>query len=111
MVRHPGDYRWSSYSTNAEGRESRLLQPHEAYLGLGARDDKRRAAYRALIAAELEPIDVAEIRSAVNGGFVLGNPQFRAEIAAMLRRPSEPGVSARPRKSRPHPATAIRTSS
>src|SRR5687767_15080188 len=28
MVRHPGDYKWSSYAVNAQGISSELIDPH-----------------------------------------------------------------------------------
>jgi putative transposase len=102
MVRHPRDYRWSSYSTNGEGHMSRLLQPHEEYLALGGYANERRWAYRALFCPELESKEVEEIRIAVNGGFVLGNERFKTEIAATLGRRVEPGISGRPRKNGQH---------
>jgi putative transposase len=98
MVPHPRDYRWSSYPANGEGRRSRLLQPHEEYLALGTRDEDRLAAYRALFRTELDSKEIAQIRSAANGGFALGNDRFKAEIAAMLGRRVTPGLSGRPRK-------------
>jgi len=98
MVRHPRDYRWSSYLANGEEVPSRLLRPHEEYLALGRQEDERRAAYQALFRSELEPKEVEEIRAAVNGGYALGNERFRAEIATMLGRRVEPGLSGRPRK-------------
>lgn len=98
MVAHPRDYRWSSYPANGEGQPSRLLRPHEEYLALGARADDRLAAYLALFRTELDSKEIAEIRSAANGGFALGNNRFKAEIAAMLGRRVTPGVSGRPRK-------------
>lgn len=98
MVRHPRDYQWSSYSANGEGEPSRLLTPHEEYLALGGHENERRAAYQALFRSELDPKQLKEIRTAVNGGFALGNERFKAEIAAMLGRRVEPGLSGRPRK-------------
>jgi putative transposase len=35
MVRHPRQYRWSSYRFNAEGRAGALIMPHELYRRLG----------------------------------------------------------------------------
>jgi putative transposase len=99
MVRHPRDYRWSSYSANGEGNLSRLLNPHEEYLALGREESERLAAYRALFHSELDSTEVEEIRTAVNGGFALGNERFKAEIAAMLGQRAGPGISGRPRKS------------
>ena len=98
MVRHPRDYGWSSYSSNGEGKRSRLLKPHEEYLALGEQEDERLAAYRALFGPELDAKEVEEIRLAVNGGFALGNERFKAEIAAMLGQRAGPGISGRPRK-------------
>lgn len=48
--------------------------------------------------AELNAKQLEEIRAAVNGGFALGNERFKTEIAAMLGRRVQPGVSGRPKK-------------
>lgn len=98
MVQHPCDYPWSSYCPNGEGNPSLVLTPHEEYLALGGREETRLAAYRALFRPELDPKEVQEIRLAVNGGFALGNARFKVEVAAMLGRRVEPGISGRPRK-------------
>ena len=34
MVRHPRDYRWSSFHSNGDGKQDALITPHEQYLGL-----------------------------------------------------------------------------
>ena len=99
MVRHPRDYHWSSYRANAESEASPLLKPHGEYLALAARQNERLAAYRALFRSELDAKQLEEIRAAVNGGFALGNERFKAEIATMLGRRVQPGVSGRPKKS------------
>ena len=106
MVKHPRDYRWSSYRANAEGKPSRLLRPHEEYLALGRQDSERLAAYQALFRSELDPKEVEEIRTAVNGGFALGNARFKAEVAAMLGRRVEPGLSGRPKNNSKRPTEA-----
>lgn len=98
MVGHPRDYRWSSYLTNGEGMPSRLLKPHEEYLALGREENERLSAYRALFRSELDPKEVDEMRTAVNGGFALGNERFKAEVAAMLGRRVQAGISGRPKK-------------
>jgi putative transposase len=86
MVGQPGDYVWSSYQTNAELRPSKLILPHEEYLGLGDTSEQRAAAYRQSFRFELDPAELREIRLAANGGFALGNETFKAEIAEMLGR-------------------------
>ena len=98
MVCHPRDYRWSSYRANAEGEASRLLRPHEEYLALGSQEHERLAAYRELFRFELDCKQLEEIRTAVNGGFALGNERFKTEVAEMLGRRVQPGVSGRPKK-------------
>lgn len=48
LARHPGAYRWSSYSANALGRQDDLVTPHPFYYALGRSVEDRRAAYRRL---------------------------------------------------------------
>lgn len=86
MVKHPGEYRWSSYQINADLRRSTLIVPHQEYVGLGDTPEERAAAYRRSFRFELDPADLREIRLAANGGFALGNNRFKAEIAEMLGR-------------------------
>jgi putative transposase len=99
MAKHPGEYRWSSYCSNGEGRASPLLKPHAEYLALGVKEHERLAAYQALFRTELDPKELDEIRFAASGGFALGNERFKAEISAMLGRRAAPGVSGRPKTS------------
>ena len=73
IVRHPRQYRWSSYRANAEGQVSSVITPHEHYRTLGRPGEARREAYRALFKAELEPEVLQEIRAATNGNYALGS--------------------------------------
>jgi putative transposase len=86
MVKHPGEYPWSSHQINAGLRHSTLIIPHQEYLGLGDTPEQRAASYRHSFRIETDPVDLREIRLAANGGFVLGNDRFKAEIAEMLGR-------------------------
>lgn len=47
LVRHPADFRWSSYRANALGEPDALVTPHAAYYALGRHAAERLAAYRA----------------------------------------------------------------
>jgi putative transposase len=47
MVRHPREYRWSSYRAHAEGKDDALLADHVLYRGLGRSKEDRQTAYRA----------------------------------------------------------------
>ena len=46
LVRHPEDYRWSSYRANACGRASSLVAAHPTFLSLGETSADRRRRYR-----------------------------------------------------------------
>lgn len=45
LVARPGDYRWSSFRSNALGREDSVVTPHPLYYALGRSPASRRAAY------------------------------------------------------------------
>ena len=98
MVRHPRDYRWSSFHANGDGRRDALVTPHEQYLGLARGEDARREAYRALFKAHLDPDVISRIRSATNGNVVLGNKRFEEQIAKMLKRRVTRGKAGRPKR-------------
>jgi putative transposase len=85
MARHPGEYPWSSYAANAEGKQVKWLAPHGEYLALGLTMETRRAAYRDLFASELDPALLKGIRDAAHSGYAIGSPRFRAEIEAALK--------------------------
>jgi putative transposase len=86
MVRHPREYRWSSYRTNAEGKANALITPHGMHQRLGQSTGSRLEAYRGLFKAHIDDDALNEIRSATNGNYVLGSERFQAEIGQMLGR-------------------------
>jgi putative transposase len=45
MVRHPREYRWSSYRANAEGKLNTFTTPHDLYQRLGRSATGRQEAY------------------------------------------------------------------
>jgi len=100
MAHHPRDYRWSSYRANGDGLRDPLLTPHAEYLRLGRSEPDRLDAYRQLFTAHLDPERIAEIRTATNGNYALGNERFKEEIGRMLRQRVMPGKSGRPVRQR-----------
>ena len=98
MVRHPGDYAWSSHRRNVGGESGWPVTPHERYSALGGDPAARAEAYRELCEARLDPAVVDDIRGATNGGFVLGNARFQDEIARVLGRRVARGQPGRPGK-------------
>ncbi len=98
MVEHPGEYRWSSYQVNGQGRSSDLVSHHSLYLNIGRTDTERQMAYRKLFRHELESEEIDKIRKATNGNFALGNSRFKEEISEILGRRVTPGKAWRPKK-------------
>ena len=98
MVEHPGEYRWSSYQVNGQGKQSDLISPHFLYQSLGRTDTERLTAYRALFGHDLESGDIDKIRKSTNGNFALGTTRFNEEISEMLGRRVTPGKVGRPKK-------------
>ena len=98
MVDHPGEYRWSSYATNAQGLCNPIITPHAQYLSLADTWSDRYKAYRALFTSHMEANLLDEIRHATNGNYALGNNRFKEEIAMMLKRRVSPLKAGRPVK-------------
>ena len=99
MVNQPQDYRWSSYHTNALGKASSLITPHEEYLRLGRDEQTRLHAYRALFKSHLDEAIVGQIRNATNGNFALGSERFQREVEIVLGRRASRGQAGRPSNS------------
>ncbi|MEN8132543.1 MAG: transposase, partial [Pseudomonadota bacterium] len=76
-----------------------LIRPHALYQELGRDVRSRQEAYRELFRYQLDPGLVDQIRSATNGGFVLGTERFQKKIAAMVGRRTWRGSPGRPVKS------------
>jgi putative transposase len=53
LVKHPADYRWSSYRANTHSRLDDFVTPHAAYTALGENPPKRAATYAAICGASL----------------------------------------------------------
>lgn len=96
MVDNPGDYRWSSFAANANGRPDVLLTPHAEYLRLASDLPGRLAAYQDLIRIDLDETALHEIRKATNAGYALGAEPFVNEIENMSGRRMREGKAGRP---------------
>ena len=86
MVVAPGDYAWSSYRANAEGRADRHVHPHAEYARLGTSVEERCVAYRALFLEAIGEDRMSEIRAYVQQQRALGTKRFQDVIEAELRR-------------------------
>ena len=90
MVRHAAEYPWSSYPSNALGKDIALLTPHPSYRRLGKTAAERQSAYRALFRGRMPERDVTAIREATNKAWVLGSDRFKAQVESRTGRRSVP---------------------
>jgi putative transposase len=97
MVKHPAEYRWSSYASNAQGADSSIISPHPIYNALGLDAATRQATYRELFRYTLDIGLVDEIRKATNGNYALGNALFVQQIEDALGRRVTAGKAGRPK--------------
>lgn len=97
MVRAPGDYRWSSYHSNAMGCADPLVTPHECLVGLGSNAATRASAYRAHVALGIADKQLADIRNYVQQQRALGSERFQAQIELELARCASVRPQGRPR--------------
>ena len=86
MIKEPSEYIWSSYQSNALGKQSRLCTPHPLYLSLGENTQDVQAAYRSLFTHQIDSKLIEDIRASVNRGMAIGNDTFKAEIEVLTGR-------------------------
>jgi putative transposase len=91
LVSEPGDFRWSSFRSNAYGQPNTLVRRHGVYLALGRSESTRRDAYCALFERPQDTCVIDEIRHATNKGNVLGFDGC-SELERALGRPLTRGT-------------------
>lgn len=89
MVKHPADYRWSSYHANALGGKDALISFHPLYLGIGRDGSERQARYRGLFGDVLDDGVLETLREATNKGWAFGSDEFKAQVFTLANRPIE----------------------
>ncbi len=98
MVKHPSEYRWSSFNVNTFGESTNLLTPHECWLALGNNDTSRLLAYQHLFEEALEQHQIAEIRYGLRKGLPTGHKRFKRQIEEALSIKLSDGKRGRPKK-------------
>ena len=86
MVKHPKEYRWSSYLCNGNNGYNKLISCHEIYKSLGANSKTRAEAYRSLFENELDQADINMIRNAALFSMPTGNSRFKEQIEKAINR-------------------------
>lgn len=66
IVRHPAEYRWSSYRVHAFGDESPFIAPHACYEHLGTTPAERQEAWRTICTAPVQDDELLELRMAMS---------------------------------------------
>ncbi|PKO54324.1 MAG: transposase [Betaproteobacteria bacterium HGW-Betaproteobacteria-2] len=98
MVKHPEEYKWSSYRANGLGATNELITQHPEYQSLGITPEQKQKAYQALFHTHLAPETLHEVRTALNSELVTGTDRFKAEIEMTLGRRVQSKPRGRPRK-------------
>lgn len=86
MIETPGQYKWSSYRSNALGNKERNITEHELYKRLGATEELRQHAYKSLFKSHLEDDTLNMIRVSTQKNTIIGSSYFQDEIKDMLKR-------------------------
>lgn len=97
MVDDPANYKWSSYSINALGKDSELCTPHLSYIALGQEKEKRLLTYRQLFKHSVDGNLLEDIRKSLNKGLVFGHKRFKDEIEQLTGRRVTEGKRGRPK--------------
>ena len=90
VVKHPRDFRWSSYGANAGFRTDPLIRPHDCYSALGSTGAQCAARYRLLCDEAIETSELSELRSMSSKQLVFGGEALKDEIAKLAQRRTRP---------------------
>lgn len=98
LVTDPADYRWSSFAHHVGLRPEPLIREHPLVWSLGNTPYERQAAYRRLFDQPFEASETENIRTAIHGGWAIGDRDFTAAIEGQAQRRAAPSRPGRPRK-------------
>ena len=107
LVKHPKDYRWSSYRCRALGVPDRLLDTDPWYEGLGATTADRQEKYRGWIEMQIDEGEWNGIRHATQRGRLIGREAFQKQVEAMTGRRLVGEARGRPKKRREIPIEKV----
>ncbi|MDH4085020.1 MAG: transposase [Nitrospira sp.] len=98
MVRHPQDYRWSSYHRRALGRPDELLDEDPWYVSLGKTTQDRVRVYASWLEASISDKEWELIRRATQQGRVVGSDSFQEAIGSHVGRRLKGETRGRPKR-------------
>jgi len=97
LVEHPAEYLWSSYTANAQGTNSSLIQKHPVYLSLDNDNNNRLKNYRDLFQQHINEELLEDIRNSLNQELVLGRSNFKDKIDQITSRQTRRAKAGRPK--------------
>ena len=100
MVKHPREYAWSSYRTNAEGVYSKLVTEHDCYTGLGKSKLERQQSYKKRCEIMISENKLLEIRRCLFTGNAFAGSSFKDEINRLTGANVNEGNIGRPKGSK-----------
>lgn len=86
MVRHPAEYRWSSFRANGLGYPCPFLTEHSTVRLLHQDPVERRVAYRALFDDPQPEEELNKLRSALDSSLPTGSDEFLEQVASATGR-------------------------
>jgi len=99
LVKHPRDYRWSSYTHNAQGKADEMISAHREYQRLGDNDKERVNAYRTLFKQMISTETEELITESTLKGWALGDARFARKIEKLSGRRATQLPKGRPKGS------------
>jgi putative transposase len=95
LVKHPGEYKWSSYQQNAQRPDTDFIENHQIFSMLGETNKERQFVYRGLFDRYIENDVIHQICDALNHELVPGRSDFKDKIEAITKRQTRLGQSGR----------------
>ena len=96
LVAEAKDFPWSSHGHYAGLRTDRLITPHPLYWSLGNTPFSREAAYAEMVRVGVSAGQQAALTGAALSGWVLGGPEFVADLQKQTDRRVQKGHAGRP---------------
>jgi putative transposase len=96
MVKHPGEYGWSSHRHHTTGEPNAMITHHDVFLRLAQNPKERQKRYRDLIQLGLDTRDAHAIRSAATFCTPLGENRFKSQVESKLGRTAGYAARGRP---------------
>jgi len=100
LVRHPREYRWSSYGYRALDIPEGVLDEDPWYAGLGTSAEERQRVYQEWVESGIKEGEWEQIRGTTPKGRVVGKVEFQKEVGAMIGRRVVGESGGRPKKVR-----------